>query len=301
MSSPLELIVSFVTFAVIMAVLSRSKGPKLALQKLTLLREPRARATPTIEIVGRSRGIIAFILTTMGFSATTRFTVTDTEIRYESTSLSGQRSQVIPLRQVATLGAGVHKPVIWLMGAGFIFLMTCAIGLASGELLVLAIGIIVAAVLIVVYFLAKSLFIEVQATSGQSIPLHLVPSVLDGVPIDVDEALAVISVIRDIVDHDTGSGAVSRVTSSPALQEVPAAELPSMPPPAAVRARSAPATPVNDEVDAKAAFVQAKQLFESGQRELGIQALESLIERYPNTTAAFHAQRNLERLVNSSS
>jgi membrane protein involved in colicin uptake len=62
----------------------------------------------------------------------------------------------------------------------------------------ISIALLIAIALIVVYILRRDLFIEVHPDGGPPISLRFKPSVIEGVPIDVNKALAAIGVIRDL-------------------------------------------------------------------------------------------------------
>src|ERR1700752_3691306 len=108
---PLEIIIVLGLFFAAIGRLARRSSATLVLQKLSVHRAPQPNEAPIVEIIGRSQGVIAFILTSMGFSASTRLTVNRIEVRCESASLFGQRFQFIPLRCMDPLAAGLHKPI----------------------------------------------------------------------------------------------------------------------------------------------------------------------------------------------
>lgn len=274
----------------------RRSGATLVLQKFSLKQDPQPFGTPIVEIVGRSQGLIAFVLTTMGFSANTKLTVTNSEVRCESASLFGQRFQFIPLRCVGTLGAGLHKPITTLLAAGALLLFGgyCWIFQQSGT--AFAIATTIAAALVVLYFFSKKFFIEVYPNGGPVISLLFKPSAIEGVPIDVNQALAVIAVMRDVITSDgSGSVTVQRASSPPPLSRpTVAAPVPQPHPTPNGPLHAVPAA--DTESEARVAFAHAKQLFDSGQKTQAIQALERLVRDYPNTVAARNAEKSLQRV-----
>jgi len=268
----------------------------LVLQKFSVYQQPQPAGAPIVEIVGRSQGAIAFILTTMGFSASTRFTVTNCEVRCESSSLFGQRFQFIPLRSVGTLGAGLHKPVGTLMAAAFLIVFGLYCWLFHGSAAAFAIALFIAAILIALYFFAKKFFLEVHPNGGPGISLLFKPSAIEGVPIDIHQALAVVAVIRDVV---TNKGAGNVLTQQanfppPLNRSTPSTWAPSP----QQTADSSPHSPDLDvESQARAAFAHAKQLFDSGQKTQGLRGLEDIVRDYPNTQAGRQAEKNLQRVA----
>ena len=180
---------------------SRNCASTLVLQKFTLAAPPLPLPDPTVEIVGRMQGIVAFVLSLMGFSPITRLTLAGSELRCQSTSLFGQRSHFIPLRCVSSCAAGVHKPIAAIVWAIVITIAAIYVSFEIGSWAPIAIGLVIAVVLTAVYVLTKKFFIEVYPHGGPAIALLFKPNVIEGVPIDVDKALAVVAVIRDMILH----------------------------------------------------------------------------------------------------
>jgi hypothetical protein len=201
-----------IVFLLVVPRFARRSGATLVLQKFSVHQKAQPFGVPIVEIVGRSEGLIAFLLTTMGFSASTKLTVTDSEVRCESASLFGQRFQFIPLRCVGTLAAGLHKPLSYLLVSVILVLFGLCCSFLQGGAAIFAVAIVVAAILVAVYFFSKKFFIEVYPNGGPGISLLFKPSAIEGIPIDVQQALAVIEVIRDVV---VGAGRTNPVAQQP--------------------------------------------------------------------------------------
>ena len=107
-----------------------------------------------MEIVGRVQGVVAFVLSLLGFSPITRFTIAGAELRCQSSSLFGQRSQFIPLRCLATMAAGIHKPIATLVWAAMFVLLGFYISFAMGSWGPIAIALIFAIACVVSYVLS---------------------------------------------------------------------------------------------------------------------------------------------------
>ena len=288
-----EIIIGVTIFALFALVArnSRNRSSTLVLQKFSLTTAPLQSPTPTIEMVGRMKGLIAFALSLMGFSPITRFTVTGTDLRCESTSLSGQRSQFIPIRCVATVSAGVHKPVSSLVSTATITVFGVYVSFESSSFAPIAIALGIAIALVVSYFLTKKFFIEVHANGGTLLSLLFTPNVIEGVPIDVKQALAVAAVIRDMVLDNGTVGEVPAITDTPANADPPNLNSSS---PVTANDDLANAEYENEDV-AESLFAEARQFVQVGQRELAVSVLQDIVRRFPDSKVAQKAHRTLQK------
>lgn len=279
--------------------LSRNQSATLVLQKFHLTIEPEDTPAPTVEIIGRMQGLVAFMLTSMGFSPVTRFIIAGPEVRYQSSSLFGQRSQFIPLRCVTTLTAGIHKPIANLMIALAVTLMGGYLSVMGGHWAPIAIGLMIGIVLFVFYLVSKKFFIEVHAQGGPPISLLFRPNVLEGVAIDVDQALEVVGVIRDlIVLEGTGRTPKQRAQglSRPA-EPTFNYDQPEDISEAAFEPEEAVAE--DEETQARHWYTQARKYSDAGQPHLAIATLKQLVQRFPNTSASEQARKSLEKIGRS--
>lgn len=273
--------------------LNRNQSATLVLQQFTLAVEPQVTPQPTVEIVGRMQGIVAFVLSLMGFSPISRFTIAGPEVRYQSSSLFGERSQFIPLRCVTTLAAGVHKPISMLVWAILIIAAGAYMSVTATSWAPIAIALIVGIVLIVLYFITKKFFIEVYSQGGPPILLLFKPNVLEGVPIDVDQALEVVGVIRDMILAEgagAGTGGGTARFNHHAAEDDEYNEV-------IVDDDDQPqdSDDDDDERQAKHWFSQARQYSNAGQTQLAIATLQQLIRKFPHTTTAEMARRSLAK------
>ncbi len=254
-----------------------SRGSTLVLQKFDIAVAPVPPAVPTVEIVGRAQGFFAFLLSLLGLSPVTRFLIAGTELRCQSSSLFGERMQFIPLRCVSNITAGVHKPISALFVALVVFLTSIYIAASDeGAPEAFFIGAGMSVVLLFVYFLSKRFYIEVHAMGGDPISLVFKPNVIEGVPINIERALMVVAVIRDlVVSHgEAGGGTYSAAAAGFAAEPVweeagddPAAQM----------------------------YARARRYVQKGERQQALDLLEILIRKYPQSEAAEKARRALEQ------
>lgn len=265
---------------------SRNRASTLVLQKFTLAASPLPLPHPTVEIVGRLQGIVAFILSLMGFSPITRLTLAGSELRCQSSSLFGQRSHFIPLRCVSSCAAGVHKPIAAIVWAVLITIAAIYVSFKSGRWAPIAIGLVIAVALAAVYVLTKKFFIEVHPHGGPAIVLLFKPNVIEGVAIDVEEALAVAAVIRDMILQQGETRSPDVLPSAP---DHPSRE--AEPPQWPAQLESEEET----EEMARKRFAEARQLSQSGHRQQAISILQEIVEVFPTTDVAQQARRSLQK------
>ena len=114
---------------------------------------------PCLDIVGRPTGVLAWLLTTMGLSTQTRWTVTDLQVSIHSAGLSGELNNAVPLAHVSGTHCGYTKPFALLVVAAAQLIGAIAGGLAapSGGAGVVLLGLVVAGVLLAVYWTRKQI------------------------------------------------------------------------------------------------------------------------------------------------
>jgi len=278
----------FLAIAVAVALrFSRNRPSTLVLQKFTLAASPLPAAYTTVEIVGRMQGVVAFVLSLIGFSPITRITIAGGALRCQSSSLFGQHTHFIPLRCISSCAAGVHKPISAIVWAVVILIAAVYVSFESGSWAPIAIGLVIAVALMAVYVLTKKFFIEVHPHGGPAIGLLFKPNVIEGVPIDVGKALAVVALIRDMIVHQ-GETASASVVSSGSDHQAREGQPPRW---------AAPAEPEeNTEEIAERRLAEARELVQGNRRQEAISLLQEIVQRYPETNAAQQARRSLQRV-----
>lgn len=289
-----------------LALAGRRTGT-LVLQKFSVAQKPQPDSAPSVEIVGRMQGLIGFVLSLMGLSPVTQLTIARGEVRYETSSLFGQKSQFVPLTRISGISAGVCKPITALMLAVAVIFISIVLSNQLESLYPLLVGWLIVMGCILYYALNKKFFIDLHASGAPTISLLLRPNVLEGVPIDVTRALAVVAVIRDL------TLAASQPRSSPdrlplAASFIPAAAMPDSTAEYVKVEDSYESNEVDDlddatdadeeadEVEAQHLMAKARQYVQSGQRQQAITILQTIIRRFPMTTAAEQARRSLDKI-----
>jgi len=151
-----------------------------------------------VEIVGRASGLIGWILTVIGFDATTSLKITDKDISFNSSSLFGQINQVAPLPSIASTHCGYSKPLGYLI-VGMIFVIGGIViafvqfesaGAAGIPLIIIGV------ILFVVYWLSKKMTITLETTGGSIMGIRFKRSVIENIPVDFEKAIQTIDIIN---------------------------------------------------------------------------------------------------------
>jgi hypothetical protein len=170
----------------------------VVLQKVTVAAEPKQSPPPSVDIIGRQAGLVAWFLTLIGFANTIRMTVSRTGLTLQISSLQqGQLSYWVPLSSVSVVTTGYVKPF-------FLLILTGMCVLAA--LFTAGISLFFAAVFILVYFLQKKLVIQISANSGDRYFIAVKRSVIEGVSLDEGQALEIVAIIRDLVIESRQNG-----------------------------------------------------------------------------------------------
>ena len=272
------------------------RANSLVIQKFAISAQPLPMPAPTVEIVGRSRGVVAFFLSLIGFSPITRFILAGNELRCQSASLFGQSSQTIPINHIATLSAGVRKPVGNLVVAAVFLLGGITLSVFTEDVIASAVGLVLATALVIGYVLDKSFFIMVHPEGGPEIALVFKPNVIEGVPIDVERALSVVAVIRDRVISQEAPPATVQPESvtEPEPEPVPASQDPYQPEVEEPLTKASEA----DEVNATALFEEARRRSADGRQDEAVALLRGIVDQFPLTWSADQAKKTLAKIDN---
>ena len=104
----------------------RVSGSTLVLREFKIYEE----ASPdglSLKIVGRASGIIAWLLTVMGFNPETTLIVSQEEVSFKSSSLYGEINRLVPLASISSSNCGYSKPITFFV-LGVIFVILGLIG-----------------------------------------------------------------------------------------------------------------------------------------------------------------------------
>lgn len=170
--------------------------PTLVLRKFEV--NSTGNGQPCIEIVGRPSGVVTWFLTLMRLNADTKLTVTDVCVSIKSASLSGEINNFIPLPHVSSTHCGFFKPIAYLIVAAAVALFGIIGGMTQRDdgATSIIVALVVSLCFLIAYFLSKKLTIEIVTDGGLALKLRFKPSVIEGVPVDIEytkEALALLN------------------------------------------------------------------------------------------------------------
>ncbi len=178
----------------------RFYGPALVLKKFKINQNPISETDEIIAIAGRRPGIITWLLTTMGLDAVDSLIVTGREFRHRTVSLVGQFNEVCPLTSISSVHCAYRRPIWNLIFAGLIIIAGLYAWLDSdGKFFYFLISLLIALIFIVAYVLLKKILIEIHTRGGLSIGLSFKRSVIENIPVDIEQAKSVINIINNLV------------------------------------------------------------------------------------------------------
>lgn len=164
--------------------------PTLSLKKFDLDRENR-----TLQISGRAAGIIGFLLSLLGVSPITTFTVFFDRIELVESKLSAQSRAVFPLPSVESTVCGHRRNIAYLIFAAVLVIVGLNL-LIQGEAVLAIVVVLIGGILAVAFLFSQRLFISVYAGS-QVMQLVFKEATIGGARIDRAQVMKAIDLIND--------------------------------------------------------------------------------------------------------
>ena len=197
---PLVLVVLVVWF--IIGFFRKSKVTTLVLKSITV--QEKGDDDLLVYITGRPSGLMNWLLTTCGLGDLTVLRITKHEVEFKTSSLSGQDNSLMSLANLSSTHCGYYKPIyliIWMVIVGIITL----IGTIAGGVGPLSFGIVVIAILWLIYYFNKKIRIMVQGSGGAFWGLAFAPSLIEGVNVDIKKAEEIITLVNKyVIAEQTG-------------------------------------------------------------------------------------------------
>lgn len=161
-----------------------------------------------VRLVGRRAGLIAWLMSLIGVDPTTTLEISATRLELTEGSLSGKVRNMMPLAKICNIGAGFFKPVVLLLLAGILLLVTLVTAIASmtgttGMHLLSLIAFVGSIACVVAFFLKKTLVLFALSGSGVGPIIAFKRSVIEGVSIDEEQAKSIVSILTQLVEAQT--------------------------------------------------------------------------------------------------
>ncbi|HGY55878.1 MAG TPA: hypothetical protein ENK44_09260 [Caldithrix abyssi] len=202
-----EIAILLVIVLIIFSAFSRS-GMGTRVSKATLvLREFTIHPTPSdgliVKIAGRAAGFKGWLLTVTGIDAETVLAVSEKNISFTSSSLSGEIKRLIPLTNVSSTHCGYSKPILFLI-IGTVFILLGIVGaIISKSPMPMIPNIILGIIFFVIYSFNKKILVSVETKGGAVIGISFKRSLIENVDVNISEAKKAISVINDTIIGST--------------------------------------------------------------------------------------------------
>ena len=181
-------ILSFLPFLLIVIIITvvatgRNKGGAVLVLKEFKLNEDE---DGFFKIVGRTSGILGWILSLCGFDPTTSLICDKQTIKHEATAIRyGKKTYNIPLAAVSCVSSGIYKPfgflvfgVIFVIGGIFVAAVANSFGFFIS-------GILIGGIFLVLYWLNKTMQFSIYTGGIKPIvTINLKKSIIEGQNID---------------------------------------------------------------------------------------------------------------------
>ena len=152
-----------------------------------------------LSIAGRASGLTAWFLTTMKLDTETTLEVSETEVVFNSASLSGEVYHFVPIAHISSTHCGYSKPISYLI-VGVVFIVVSLLLLSLVGMFLIEEGtllLLIGVVFLVMYYLKKSMFVSVETEGGTKIRLAFKRSAIENVALDIDRVKEGIALLND--------------------------------------------------------------------------------------------------------
>jgi hypothetical protein len=276
-------------------------------QRYSLVPYPSPLAAPLVDLLGRRKGIIPFLLGLFGLKSTARLIVTAEEVNCETKTFAGTSVELIPISRVADVHVAQYRSIGKLI-AGPVFLFYGTIGFFTAtEVIYEVIGVLVTLIGIAVlvdYFLKPRLMIAIFSESGIPIAVVLQGGKIKDRTFGLSDLVNIQRTIRmlaagnhaaasqHVVDefHPSGPDPEEEEEDEVEIEEpdvnwqAPAVVAPPRP------------SPMEAEQTARRLLDEARRRAKDGDRDGAIKLLRELVDAYPETTPAEQAKKNLAKI-----
>jgi len=262
-----------------------------------------------VDLLGRRKGLVPFLLGLVGLKSTARLLVTHEEVNCETTTFTGTSVELIPISSVADIHVAEYRPLPKLVLGGFLTMSGLSGFLARGtnqfETILSLLLIVIGLGLIATYFLKRRLLIAIFSDSGLPIAVVLESGRIKNRLFGLSDLVNIQRTIRMLAEarasgismpaspenHTPGFAADDVGEDDDAIEEEPDA---GWRPPVVEAAPRIP--PLEAEQTARRLLDDARRRAKDGDRDGAVKVLRELVEAYPDTTPAEQARKNLAKI-----
>ena len=198
-----SLISAILIYGVISALISLRKGRGVAGAALVLRKfeiDESQSSKQFVEIVGRTSGILGWILTVLRLNPETTLRVTKRSIYLKNFSLFGETYQIIPLPSVSSAHCGYSRPIGLIIIGAFWIISGLIVGMNQRNgLPVIVTGLVIGVIFFIIYGLCKKIFISFETGGGLVAGVSFRRSIIGNVSVDINKALKAIFIINQNV------------------------------------------------------------------------------------------------------
>ena len=187
-----------------MAVAGRRAGGRagvtLALRRFVI--DESARGEALIEIAGRPAGLLGWFLSLVGLTDETCLIVRSDALEHTESSLSGFRTTIVRLADVAAISCG-HRKSLWavLTAAAFLAFGVLA-GASANSFGTFLFGLAGAAIFGAMYYVSQTIVLSVQSIGGAVIEVAFKQSLVEGAVADLTRTRQAMQVLNEQVARE---------------------------------------------------------------------------------------------------
>ncbi|MSQ97501.1 MAG: DUF4339 domain-containing protein [Gemmataceae bacterium] len=165
-------------------------GPALV---LTQFDTDPADPKTLLNLVGRPEGIVGWFLSTVGVDITTTLSITQDFVHINKSGLSSRFRQTAPVHNIASTHCGFSMNLFLIVLAGLAFFGGLIAAAAFRTIWPLPIGIVVACLFVLGFFLSKCLVIAFETSGGIILGVRFKKGLIENVPVGIEQLSEVLA------------------------------------------------------------------------------------------------------------
>lgn len=161
-----------------------------------------------VKLVGRKRGLLAWLLTQIGIDHTVTLTVYERRIELAEDRLSGHVTHIYPLTALASFGSAYLRPIIYLVLAVLCLILgLVAFGIifrdyAGFAFMLFVVFVAISVVFGFLYYLNKCMCLYTVSNSGAGPRIFLKRSVIEGQGLNELDTLKIVTILTTLIEQN---------------------------------------------------------------------------------------------------